>query len=272
MFELINKLKSLGLTEYEAKAYLALLNKADLTAEEVSSTSKVPLPRVYGILELLAEKGFVKILPGRPRRFEAIPPKKAFEQYIKYRETMLSEEIQRMKEIFNEMESKLEELYWSNRLRIKPEDLLEPLTDLYEMEIRTKEIITKAKDEILVFTELFSWYPKVEKEIKEAIKRGVKVKVLMCVSDPEARRIAEKLVKMGAIVKVAPEKWYPTRGVIVDRSKLIFLIWAAEEEEHYWRPVLYRPHYTENKGLICVFLDAFERRWASGKEFTPHSA
>ncbi|MCS7385843.1 MAG: hypothetical protein NDF55_03745 [archaeon GB-1867-005] len=270
MTELISKLKSLGLTEYEAKAYIALLDRAELTAEEVSSYSKVPLPRVYGILELLAEKGFVKILPGRPRRFEAIAPKKAFEQYVKYRESILSEELKRMKEIFSEMEGELEEIYWRNRLRIKPEELLEPLADLYEMEVRTMEIISMAREEVLIFTELFSWFPKVEREIRDAIKRGVKVRVLMCTSTPEARRRAERLVRMGAEVKVAPEKWYPTRGVIADRSKLIFLIWAAEEEEHYWRPVLYRPHYTENRGLICVFLDAFEKRWASGEKFTLH--
>ena len=100
--------------------------------------------------------------------------------------------------------------------------------------------------------------------MKNALKRGVSVKVLMCTSNLQSRRIAEKLFKMGAKVRIAPEKWYPTRGTIADKSKLLFLIWAAEEEERYWKPVLYRPHYTENRGLICVFLDAFEKRWREG--------
>ncbi|RLE45621.1 MAG: hypothetical protein DRJ31_11030, partial [Candidatus Methanomethylicota archaeon] len=85
MKEFIDKLKSMGLTEYEAKAYLALLQKANMTAEQISNLSEVPLPRVYGVLEQLAIKGFIKILPGRPRKFEAIEPRIAFESYMKYK-------------------------------------------------------------------------------------------------------------------------------------------------------------------------------------------
>jgi len=265
MMEFLEKLKSIGLTEYEAKAYLALLNRAELTAEEVSVTSEVPLPRVYGVLEQLAEKGFIRILPGRPRKFEAFPPKKAFEQYVKFREKLMAEEIKRMEEIFSDVERSLEEIYWRTRLKIKPEELLEPLSDLYEMEVRTRKIINEASEEILIFTELFSWFPKIARELRSAVERGVRVRVLMCTSTVKAINIARQLREMGAEVREAPETWYPTRGTIVDKSKLVFLIWAAEEEERYWYPTLYRPHYTENKGLIRVFLDAFERRWSLGK-------
>lgn len=265
MREFLEKLKSLGLTEYEAKAYLALLNRAELTAEEISATSKVPLPRVYGILEQLAEKGFIRILPGRPRRFEAYPPKRAFEQYVKFREKLMADEIKRMEEVFSDIEHSLEEIYWRTRLKIKPEELLEPLSDLYEMEVKTRRIISEAREEILIFTELFSWFPKISRELRDAVDRGVRVRVLMCTSTVKAISIARQLRGMGVEVREAPESWYPARGTIVDSSKLLFLIWAAEEEEKYWYPTLYRPHYTENKGLIQVFLDAFERRWSLAK-------
>ncbi|HDO20710.1 MAG TPA: TrmB family transcriptional regulator [Candidatus Bathyarchaeota archaeon] len=264
MYELVLKFKSLGLTEYEAKAYLALLEKAELTAEEVSKLSEVPLPRVYGILEQLEEKGFVKVIGGRPRRFEAVEPKEAFQNYIEYRRKLLSKEISDINAMFSSLQPRLEELYYKHRLRIKPGVLLQPLKDLYEMEAKTRSLISNAVEELLIFTELFSWFPKVEAYLKNALKRGVSVKVLMCTSTLQSRRIAEKLFKMGAKVRIAPEKWYPTRGTIADKSKLLFLIWAAEEEERYWKPVLYRPHYTENRGLICVFIDAFEKRWREG--------
>lgn len=265
MAEFVEKLRSIGLTEYESKAYLTLISRGELTAEEVSSASEVPLPRVYGILEQLAEKGFIRILPGRPRRFEAFPPKRAFEQYVKFREKLMSEEIKRIKDVFSNIEKSLEEIYWRIRLKIKPEELLEPLSDLYEMEAKTREIIGDAKEEILIFTELFSWFDRVSREIEDAVKRGVRVRVLMRLSIVMAANTARRLKEMGVEVREAPETWYPARGTIVDRSKLLFLIWAAEEEERYWYPTLYRPHYTENKGLIRIFLDGFERRWSLAK-------
>ena len=265
MYELASKLRSLGLTEYEARCYLALLKKPDLTAVDVSGLSEVPLPRVYGILEQLEAKGFIKSQSGRPKRFEAYEPKHAIQQYMKYRKNLLEDEIDEISRIFAGLQSDLEELYYRTRLRIKPEALLEPLADLYEMERRSNEIISSAEEEIVIFTELFSWFHKVKKNLKLALKRGIRIRVLMCMNTPMSKSIARSLLRMGVQVKVAPEPWYPARGMIVDESKLLFLIWAAKEKERYWQPMLYKPHYTENKGLICVFMDAFERRWLGGR-------
>ncbi len=268
MNELIEKLKSLGLTEYEAKTYLALLRKTELTAEQISNLSQVPLPRVYGVLDQLAEKGFVKILPGRPRRFEAIEPKRAFESYMKYKEKLLEKELEKMKEIYNKFERTLEDMYWRTRLKIKPETLITPLTSLDEMEEKTRNLIKQAKNEIIIFTELFTWFKRVRNEIENAIKKGVKIKVIMCPLTIESKQIAKQLKKLGIQVRKAPEEWYPARGTIIDKSKLIFLIWAPKEETKYWKPVIYQPHYTENKGLIHIFLDAFQKRWEKAKPIT----
>ncbi|MET4563444.1 sugar-specific transcriptional regulator TrmB [Lysinibacillus parviboronicapiens] len=57
--ELINQLKQLGYTEYEAKAYIALVQNNHVTAYQVSKHSGIPRARIYGILDLLVEKGLV---------------------------------------------------------------------------------------------------------------------------------------------------------------------------------------------------------------------
>lgn len=262
-YDLILKLKSFGLTEYEAKVYLALLDRAELTAEEISSLSEVPLPRVYDVLESLEEKGFVKIISGRPRRFEAVEPKLAFQNYIAYLRRSLDQEILNLENLFNSLHPILEEHYYRSRLRVDPSSLLEPLPDLYDMEERTKNMISSAKREVIIFSQLFTWFNKVEKEIKDALDRGVEFRVLMRILNPESKDIYTRLQKLGVKVRISSEDWYPVRGTIVDRSKLIFLIWVPREEKRYWSPIVYRPHYTENKGLISIFLDAFEYRWNS---------
>jgi len=262
-YDIILKLKSLGLTEYEARVYLALLDRAELTAEEVSSLSNVPLPRVYDVLEALEDKGFVKVISGRPRRFEALDPKFAFKNYVSYLRKLLDDEISNLERNFEVLQPILEERYYSSRLRIDPSSLLEPIHDLHEMEDKTREMISSAKQEIIIFSQLFTWFNRIEKEILEALGRGVKVRVLMRILNPESREIFNRLKKIGVDVRIASEEWYPVRGTIVDRCKLIFLIWVPREEKRYWSPIVYRPHYTENKGLISIFLDAFEYRWSS---------
>ncbi len=59
MNELIAQLKELGLTEYEAKAYTALVQNSHVSAYQVSKNSGIPRARIYDILNGLVEKGFV---------------------------------------------------------------------------------------------------------------------------------------------------------------------------------------------------------------------
>jgi Sugar-specific transcriptional regulator TrmB len=50
-------LKKLGLTEYEARAYAALVGLGEATAREIHEASRVPRTRIYDILRDLGGKG-----------------------------------------------------------------------------------------------------------------------------------------------------------------------------------------------------------------------
>jgi len=72
---MINSLKKLGLTEYEAKAYIALLERGEADALEISRRSGVPRTRIYDILSKLESNGFIQGLKGsRPMIYIALPP------------------------------------------------------------------------------------------------------------------------------------------------------------------------------------------------------
>ena len=73
----LEALRELGLTEYEARAYLALVAHGELTAREVSQASGVPYSKIYGVLEGLRERGWVGFKPGRPKLYFARPPSEA---------------------------------------------------------------------------------------------------------------------------------------------------------------------------------------------------
>lgn len=67
-------LRELGLTEYETRAYVALVSGGQMGASEVSSKSGVPYSRIYDILGKLEEKQFIQIKRGRPTTYIAKAP------------------------------------------------------------------------------------------------------------------------------------------------------------------------------------------------------
>ena len=55
----IQEMKSLGLSEYEVKAYLSLLEKNPLNGYSLSKESGIPRSRIYEVLDMLKSKGMV---------------------------------------------------------------------------------------------------------------------------------------------------------------------------------------------------------------------
>ena len=55
----IQEMKSLGLSEYEVKAYLSLLEKNPLNGYSLSKESGIPRSRIYEVLDMLKTKGMV---------------------------------------------------------------------------------------------------------------------------------------------------------------------------------------------------------------------
>lgn len=71
--ERIRRLREFGLSEYAARAYLALLDLGTTEARDVSSLSKVPASKIYHILDQLHEKGLLVVVPEFPRKYAPVP-------------------------------------------------------------------------------------------------------------------------------------------------------------------------------------------------------
>jgi len=70
----IENLGRLGLKEYEAKIYVALVGLGEANVRRIHEASGVPRPRVYDVLNTLAEKGFISIRQGSPLMYSAVRP------------------------------------------------------------------------------------------------------------------------------------------------------------------------------------------------------
>ena len=106
MENVVEKLKRIGLAEYEAKAYLALLNTHLCTATQVSEKSGVPRTKIYAVLESLKQKGWVRIYSGVPLLFKAVDPLTVFEQIKEDYTTFLDAAQATLKEKVNNVKEK----------------------------------------------------------------------------------------------------------------------------------------------------------------------
>ncbi len=75
--EAISALELLGLSNYEAKVYLALLRLGEATAQEISKESGIPYSRIHGVLNSLADKGLIEVILLRPKKYRLINPQLA---------------------------------------------------------------------------------------------------------------------------------------------------------------------------------------------------
>jgi len=258
---LIIKLKELGFSDYEASVYVALLDLGEATADELSKTSGVPLPRVYTVLDELVRKGFVDVTMGRPKKYFLVDPNEALDRFLESKRKEIEEEFKRLKLTCEEFKQMIEPKYLHVRYRISPEELLLVLSNLNEAEAKSREIISEAKEEVLIMSHTFGWAKRIIDVLEDAVRRGVRVRVLMNIS-PLTEKTVNALRRIGVEVKSHPAGWYPIRCTVVDKRVAVFIIWASKPTSGVG--YIYRPNYTENAGLVRLLVDVFEKYWQEG--------
>jgi len=67
-------LQLLGLSCYEAKAYLTLIRTGPVSAGKLAFFSHVPRSKTYAVLHRLEQKGLVHMAPSKPETFTAVSP------------------------------------------------------------------------------------------------------------------------------------------------------------------------------------------------------
>ena len=74
MNENIKTLKGIGLTMYEAQAYVTLTSLISSNATEIAEESKIPRSKIYDVLKGLVKKNFIDVEDGRPLTYNVKSP------------------------------------------------------------------------------------------------------------------------------------------------------------------------------------------------------
>lgn len=78
--KMLEMIRELGLTEYEARIYFALVSRSPMTANDISVESGVPMSKIYALLDRLENGGWVSVIPERPKKYRAVDPKQSIDQ------------------------------------------------------------------------------------------------------------------------------------------------------------------------------------------------
>lgn len=255
-------MKELGFSQSECSIYFLLLERSSGEAiDTLVARAGVSSQDAERAINSLVDKGVVRVSSNR---LEAAEPKLFIARMQDLKRMEVSQKLENLTDTSSRLLSLLEPQFWEVRLGIRPEDILEPLPTLEAMEVRTVRVVASSTRLVSISAESFGWFTKIREEVSLATERGVKFRILMSAKNKETTSRAEEAKTMGMNVRMHPEDWYPVRGTLGDDKELVFLIWATREK-NVDKPKYFRPHYSRNLGMIRVFSDAFEKRWAEAK-------
>lgn len=159
---MINKLIELGLSENEAKAYIALVKKNPATAYEVALGSNIPTSKIYGVLSRLQEKEVVSVLEDeKKKKYIPIAP----DEFIEQRRNKIDKTLSSLKKDLSQVQKKDEVSYVWN---IHDYEYLLEKAERMIKSAKKNILISGWKEELVLF----------EKELKQRENKKVKISIV----------------------------------------------------------------------------------------------
>ena len=261
----------LDLTEYETTALEELLLLGRTTAPDLAEATGIPKARIYGVLESLSETGYVKIIPGRPKRYEPHEPSAIVDRAIENRR----HGYERFREDIEAIEESFVDAYAP--VRDRGVDELSPTEDLFHVvdvgepsERETRRLFREADEAVSVLTKSFGYVESVEVAMRKAIDRGVDIDVLMLspgyLSETNRQRQAEIRTILAeefpeVTVRVS-ERVLPWRGTLADPSleydsgQGLLVVEQEEIPNHHRQAAV-----TENPSFVAGLWQYFDLLW-----------
>ncbi len=112
MDENISTLKGLGLTMYEAQAYLTLTSLISSTASEIAEKSGIPRSKIYDVLKGLVRKNFIEVEDGRPLTYTAKSPVEVLNREKERIDSQIDDTITRLTNIYENGMSQVQAPIW----------------------------------------------------------------------------------------------------------------------------------------------------------------
>ena len=177
----MSSLRDLGLSEYEARAYRALLRTGPTTAKDLSRASEVPMGRIYDVLNSLEQHNLVRSqAASRPKKYAAVEPDAALDRLLDERKRELQSQAEQYEEVVDDLSTELDAAepveggFWTAAVGAQES------TDLL------LERVAAAENRMVVVAgapttgfDLATVGDQVTEELAAALERGVEIRVLL---------------------------------------------------------------------------------------------
>jgi sugar-specific transcriptional regulator TrmB len=259
--ERCEELQDYGLTEYESRAYLALLELEVAEASQVAEVARVPRTKIYTALEGLEEKRLVRVIPERPKRFAVEP----IENYI---EDLESRHREKAEELSQAREDLADEFAPEGRLDPAEAGTFEAFDGRSSASNRFMEALDEVEEELTVVTSgsglhRIAYHADRLEDVEDAA-----IRVLCPVGDADPDDV--EAVGEVAEVRNAPIDTGPATVAIVDREEAL-VIHHVPDDEHVFQgsdPGL----WTDDGGLVRALTALVAGSWTLAVEDPPHEA
>jgi sugar-specific transcriptional regulator TrmB len=238
-------LRELGLTEYESRIYMTLVDKGSSTAIELSKFTEVPYSRIYDVLGRLQSKGWIKSEKSKPTKYAPKPPIEA----VRTAKLEIQGRIEEQEKL---VVSDLQPIFERNWKSEKPEVYIVYGEDNVLSKI--EESIQKAQKYVLIALPTFGSreFSKFYPVIGRLRSSDVKVRLLTSKLDP---KIASRLSEL-AETRVR-ESLYGGGAIIDGREAMIILTEPSPEGANVINIGIWAKHI----GLAAIANNYFEYLW-----------
>lgn len=207
--ELENILKSLGLSEKEAKVYLVLLQLGTASVPSIAEKAGVKRPTAYLILDEIRKKGMATLLPRKDKVvYSAESPEKLLADQ-KRKEEMVKAKMPELLAIYNTKKEKPKVKYYQGEKEVR---------ELYGRIFREKEVdmygsigaIEKALPDIIALS-------------KEMIKKhGTKIREILQADENSIKYSKQKFPDYHKVKIIDKKVSLPTDNIIFGNKLAIF--------------------------------------------------
>lgn len=168
---MIEKLKSIGFKEYEARILMVLLKGIPMSASDIAKEAKLIRNSIYDSLKSFAERGYCnEIETNTVNKYQIINPKVIADKIEKDYEFSNHERIGALRETFAE----IEDVYKENKTEVEQQDIIELIRGFNKHRVQKYiELIQTAKSEILTMNRLRGLVsPELDSFTRRFIKNG----------------------------------------------------------------------------------------------------
>jgi HTH-type transcriptional regulator, sugar sensing transcriptional regulator len=256
---LIAQLTRLGLTSYEAKAYLALIRRDSYTAAQVARQSGLPRQRIYDVLGSLVQKGLASARPGSVVKYAATAPELAIDRLIEAHRSELSDMEREARRMVADMTPSFE----AGQSHTDPLEYIEVLRDRRAINERFAELQSQVKREILVYTKAPYATPPQENVEGVQVARTHEARSIYEFSvfdDPAMVEGVRGFIEAGEQARFVEE--LPLKLVIIDETIVMFGMQDPVAGSSDLTIVV-----VEHPSLAIALKMAFDATWAQGLTF-----